>query len=494
MKKVILPCLISFIIMTISNCSFAVSATVNVSAVRIRESASTNSKIITNVYKDDKVEILEEEGEWCKVKYGENVGYAKTEFFTKKGEPVKNTVSNTTTNTSENVAANTTNTQNTTANTPAVNNTQLQPEANTVTNQTPATVPPKEPVVGEAITLQSTIKLRVVPNFSALAQSEIAQGKMVTVDAKLGNWYKITSQDVSGWVSKSKMMVTQIATPVPAPEPTPAPTPKPAEPVQPEVPNTPANTTPSANIVPNETVETPKEPEKTETQTSSTNKKAVVIVETARVRSEASTKSGIIDVLDEDDIVTITGEEGDFYKITCEKISSGYISKSLVKIKDVTSRSTTEERENTVSHEVNDIVNQALTENAESGVSGNDIVEFAKQYLGYKYVLGCSTPEKGFDCSGFTRYVYGHFGYKLGQVAAQQTSLGDVVERENLQIGDLILFYNDGKTKIGHCGIYMQNGDFIHSANPQRGVVIDNLNTNSYYNQRFVTARRVVGK
>lgn len=106
--------------------------------------------------------------------------------------------------------------------------------------------------------------------------------------------------------------------------------------------------------------------------------------------------------------------------------------------------------------------------------------------------FGCSTPEKGFDCSGFTRYVFGHFGFTLGQVAADQTSLGDVVGREGLQIGDLILFYNDGKSKIGHCGIYMGSGDFIHSANPQRGVVTDNLNTNSYYSERFVTARRIV--
>ena len=105
--------------------------------------------------------------------------------------------------------------------------------------------------------------------------------------------------------------------------------------------------------------------------------------------------------------------------------------------------------------------------------------------------FGASSPEKGFDCSGFTRYVFGHFGFTLGQVAASQTSLGSVVERENLQTGDLLLFYDDGKTKIGHCGIYIGGGDFIHSANAQRGVVIDNLNTNSYYSQRFVTARRI---
>lgn len=82
--------------------------------------------------------------------------------------------------------------------------------------------------------------------------------------------------------------------------------------------------------------------------------------------------------------------------------------------------------------------------------------------------FGCSSPEKGFDCSGFTRYVFGHFGYTLGQVAANQTSVGSIVERGDLQIGDLLLFYDEGKTKIGHCGIYIGGGDFIHSANARK--------------------------
>ena len=69
---------------------------------------------------------------------------------------------------------------------------------------------------------------------------------------------------------------------------------------------------------------------------------------------------------------------------------------------------------------------------------------------------------------------------------------GTEIARENLMPGDLILFYDEGKTKIGHTGIYISNGDFIHAANPTRGVVTDNLNTNSYYNTRFITARRIV--
>ena len=57
---------------------------------------------------------------------------------------------------------------------------------------------------------------------------------------------------------------------------------------------------------------------------------------------------------------------------------------------------------------------------------------------------------------------------------------------------DAFFSLNEEKTGIGHTGIYIGNGEFIHSANPQRGVVIDNLNTNSYYSERFVSARRIV--
>ena len=106
--------------------------------------------------------------------------------------------------------------------------------------------------------------------------------------------------------------------------------------------------------------------------------------------------------------------------------------------------------------------------------------------------MGGKNPESGFDCSGFTRYIYLQFGYSLGATASGQNNIGVEVSRENLKPGDLILFYDEGKTKIGHTGIYISNGDFIHSANPQRGVVIDNINTNSYYNERYIVAKRIV--
>ena len=58
--------------------------------------------------------------------------------------------------------------------------------------------------------------------------------------------------------------------------------------------------------------------------------------------------------------------------------------------------------------------------------------------------------------------------------------------------GDLIVFYNEEMTKVGHVGIYIGDGNFVHAANPERGVVIDNIDTNTYYNTRFITVRRIM--
>lgn len=487
MKKIILPVIASVIIF-ISNISLAETGKVNVTAVRIRESMSTDSNIITNIYEDDEVEILEKNGEWCKIKYNDKVGYAKTEFFKLSESASQNETTDSTQTNNEITDSNIVPNQPVPDET-VQNNTVSEPVQNETTNN-------QELTVGESIILNNPIKVRIMPNMSSVEKYEIASNSNITILTELGNWYKITDQTKSGWILKTKL--NTITSQPPAQENV-APSTSTEEPVQNVVPNTPTeepvqNTVPESQTNEASQPET-KTPEETNQAATTTKKRGIVIVETARIREKASTDADVIGTLDEDDIVTIEGEEGNFYKISTDKIN-GYVGKSLIKEKDITSRSNvderiTEKKDELVSEEQNNALNEALTAGTNS-VNGDDIVNFAKQYLGYPYVLGASSPEKGFDCSGFTRYVYGHFGYKLGQVAANQTSLGAVVEKVNLQTGDLILFYDDGKTKIGHCGIYISGGDFIHSANPQRGVVIDNLNTNSYYNSRFVTARRII--
>jgi cell wall-associated NlpC family hydrolase len=111
-------------------------------------------------------------------------------------------------------------------------------------------------------------------------------------------------------------------------------------------------------------------------------------------------------------------------------------------------------------------------------------VAYAKQFLGCKYVYGGTSPS-GFDCSGFTQYVYKHFGISLNRTAAAQYSNGTSVT--NLQAGDLVMF---GTSGINHVGIYIGENSFIHAANTNSGVTIDSLSS-SYYKANYVGARRI---
>ena len=111
------------------------------------------------------------------------------------------------------------------------------------------------------------------------------------------------------------------------------------------------------------------------------------------------------------------------------------------------------------------------------------------QYLGYRYSWGGKDPSTGFDCSGFTYYVFGHFGYSLNRIACDQAINGVHVDASNLQPGDLLCFYSSS-SYIGHVGIYIGNNRFIHAANSSTGVIISELS--GYYSTRGFEARRIV--
>ena len=112
--------------------------------------------------------------------------------------------------------------------------------------------------------------------------------------------------------------------------------------------------------------------------------------------------------------------------------------------------------------------------------SGSAVVNYAMNFKGYKYVYGASGPN-AFDCSGFTKYGYGHFGVDLPRTSSAQRSAGKAVSRKNLQPGDLLCF-------PGHVGIYIGNNKFIHAANRRDGVKVSSL---SSFNKPLITARRI---
>lgn len=121
-----------------------------------------------------------------------------------------------------------------------------------------------------------------------------------------------------------------------------------------------------------------------------------------------------------------------------------------------------------------------------SEVTGNAVVEYAKKYLGLRYVSGGYSLSTGTDCSGFTKLIYKEFGVNLSRSAKGQASNGTYVRKSDLQKGDLV-FYGTGNGRISHVGIYMGNGKVIHESNHKDGVKISSVNM-----MQYITARRVI--
>lgn len=122
-----------------------------------------------------------------------------------------------------------------------------------------------------------------------------------------------------------------------------------------------------------------------------------------------------------------------------------------------------------------------------SNSTGEKLVAEAKKHLGKKYVWGATGPNT-FDCSGLTQYVYKQLGITIPRTSLAQSKSGKSVNKSDLQSGDL-LFWKTTSAEVGHVGMYVGNGQFIHAPNKSKPVKYDSLNS-SYYSSRFVRARR----
>ena len=111
-------------------------------------------------------------------------------------------------------------------------------------------------------------------------------------------------------------------------------------------------------------------------------------------------------------------------------------------------------------------------------VNGLDIVNYAKTFLGVRYVFGGSSPN-GFDCSGLVQYIYKHFGINISRTTKTQINDGREVGRNNLQLGDLV--FSDS----GHVTLYIGNNQVIHAPQPGEVVKISNI-------WKFWRARRIL--
>ena len=200
------------------------------------------------------------------------------------------------------------------------------------------------------------------------------------------------------------------------------------------------------------------------------SKTVYISASSLNVRSGAGTSYSVIGNLKKGNSASVVGSTSGWYKI---KYGSGY---GYISSKYTTSSAPS-----------NGGGNNGGTVTPSNG-SGSSIVSYAKSFLGCSYVYGATGP-RSFDCSGFTQYVYAHFGKSIPRNSAAQYSSSKKISKSQLQAGDLIFFSNSSAGKVGHVAIYIGGGQMIHAANSKTGVCIDSINS-SYYTSHYIGCGR----
>ncbi|WP_418966823.1 NlpC/P60 family protein [Butyribacter intestini] len=116
---------------------------------------------------------------------------------------------------------------------------------------------------------------------------------------------------------------------------------------------------------------------------------------------------------------------------------------------------------------------------AKKKVTGSQIANYAKKFLGNPYKYGGTSLTNGADCSGFTQSIYKEFGYDIPRTSLEQSAYGTKVSASSIKQGDLV-FYQSGKT-VGHVALYIGDGEVIHASNEKDGIKISKMNYRTPY-------------
>ncbi|OKP92463.1 C40 family peptidase [Paenibacillus sp. P32E] len=129
-----------------------------------------------------------------------------------------------------------------------------------------------------------------------------------------------------------------------------------------------------------------------------------------------------------------------------------------------------------------------------SSSTGQSIVNLGKKYMGVRYDFGASiSSTRSFDCSSFTKYIFGKYGVNLPRTSVDQSKVGRAVSKANLKAGDLLFFSSGSRangSNVTHVAVYMGNGKILHTYGSP-GVTISNLNSGNW-KRTYLKARRVL--
>ena len=431
--KYVVASIIMLLLIVLSNKVQAQTATVTADTLNLRSEASTDSSIVKLLNQGEELDVISDEGDWLRVSSDGTEGYVSKDYVQVNEE-----------------------TQTTTPETPTETPTQ-----------TPTTENPSETGTTTVVTskVNQDTQIRILPLINSNVLENISSGATVTIITSTNKWTFVETDTISGWILNSALE---------------------------------ENTTSTSD---NQTTENTDNGNTDDTNSSenndTTNQSSDTMYDTAvtkyingssvYIRNEPSTDASIVISLIRNTDVTVTGENGDWYKVKYGDFE-GYIFKEL--LSDEQTEQTN--RHMPLAETTNLQENIEQTSNSNESSLGQEIVEYAKQYLGYPYVYG-GAGSSSFDCSGFTMYVYKNFGYSLSHSARAQSKMGTYVEKENLQPGDLVFFLDyETMDDIGHCGIYIGDGNFIHASSGTGYCVKISTLLSGSYDRRYATARRLI--
>lgn len=199
-------------------------------------------------------------------------------------------------------------------------------------------------------------------------------------------------------------------------------------------------------------------------------------------RSQPNTSSSVLASLRNGMVVSVTGVQGGWFKVTYNG-QKGYVHPDYLSFSNVQSSGSTDSSgSSSITPPSNSVSYNGSSEKRAA------VLEYAAQFLGTPYVYGGSTPS-GFDCSGFTSYVFKNTVGSIPRVAQAQFDATTRVSMDELLPGDLV-FFGSSASSISHVGIYVGNNQFIHS--PHTGDVVKYDSLTGSYASRFQGGGRVI--